>query len=74
MPTEKHFEPLNLRDYGFAEEEISEIVEFYLALARMGQKHLYREQLVRVLHGHFQQLIDERRKNLLAELSGLEKL
>jgi hypothetical protein len=64
---------ITYHDLGFTDEEFSEIVDFYLELAKLGKKVVMRERLVQVLHGRLQQLIQERRQILLAELSRLEK-
>lgn len=66
--------PKSYRDLGFTDEEFLEIVDFFQELMRLDQKGKLKKQLVQVLFGRLQQLVSDRRKILLDELSGLENL
>ncbi len=74
MNREQTSEPKNHRDLGFTDEEFLEIVDFFKELMRLDQKGKQLEKLVQVLRGRLQQLVCERRKVLLEDLSRLEKL
>ncbi len=67
-------EPKSHRDLGFTGEEFYEIVDFFHELIKLNQKGKKREQLVQVLRGRKQQLLELQKKSLLEELARLELL
>ena len=66
--------PKSYRDLGLTEAEFFEVVDFFKELMRLDRRAQARKKLVRVCRGRLQNLIEERKKDLLEQLRRLEKL